>query len=128
MLRHQLVCAINDNYIQPRLLSKPRLDFKKAMELALGLETAVKNALELQSSGREFASTETTTHLHTYSGGQLMILGHLDVEVQYGAQEAHLPLFVVQEVGSSLLVQDWLQHLFLIGQASVKSKVENHQL
>ena len=63
MLRHQLVCAINDNYIQPRLLSKPRLDFKKAMELALGLETAVKNARELQSSGREFASTEGVNKL-----------------------------------------------------------------
>ena len=53
---------MRDN-IQRRLLSEPRLDFKKAMELALGLETAVKNARELQSSGREFASTEGANKL-----------------------------------------------------------------
>ena len=245
MLRDHLVCGINDDYIQRRLLSEPRLDFKKAMELALGLETAVKNARELQSSGREFAPMEgvnkldsgdseaakpcyrcgktshlpwkcpfreakcfncgkkghvrsvcrsrsvatgkgrqrqavqqleaemaevqaekyeeyelcqlqgekirplevslqiegqplvmeldtgaavslvsectyrrlcpnkplqeTTTRLRTYSGEQLVILGQLEVEVQYGAQRARLPLCVVH--GTSLLGQDWLQHL-----------------
>ena len=63
MLRDRLVCGINDDYIQRRLLSEPRLNFKKAMELALGLETAVKNARELQSSGREFASMEGVNKL-----------------------------------------------------------------
>ena len=63
MLRDRLVCGINDDYIQRRLLSEPRLDFKKAMELTLGLETAVKNARELQSSGRELASTEGVNKL-----------------------------------------------------------------
>ena len=62
MLRDPLVCGINDDYIQHHLLSELRLDIKKAMELALGLETAVKNARELQSSGREFASTEGVTN------------------------------------------------------------------
>ena len=118
------------------------------MELALGLETAVKNAQELQSSGREFALMkgvnkldsgdseaaklcyrcgktspwrevsiqgclcpnnplqETTTCLCTYSGEQLVILGQLEVEVQYGAQKARLPLCVVHGKGSSLLGQD----------------------
>jgi len=56
---------------------------------------------------------ETTTRLRTYSGEQLMFLGQLDVEVQYGAQQAHLPLCVVQGEGSSLLGRDWLQHLCL---------------
>ena len=57
MLRDRLVCGISDDYIQCCLLSEPRLDFKKAMELAVGWETAVKNARELQSLEREFAST-----------------------------------------------------------------------
>ena len=46
---------------------------------------------------------ETTTRLRTYLGEQMMILGQLDVEVQYGAQRAHLPLCVVHGKGSSLL-------------------------
>ena len=273
MLRDRLVCGINDNYIQRRLLSEPRLDFKKAMELALGLETAVKNARELQSSGREFASMEgvnkldpgdseaakpcyrcgktshlpwkcpfreakcfncgkkghvrsvcrsrsvatgkgrqrqavqqletkmaevqaekyeeyelcqlqgekirplevplqiegqplvmeldtgaavslvseftyrrlcpnkplqeTTTHLRTYSGEQLVILGQLEVEVQYGAQRARLPLCVVHGTGSSLLGRDWLQHLCLdwpsicqvqsVEQTAVNSVLDRHK-
>ena len=54
---------------------------------------------------------ETTTHLRTYSGEQLMVLGQLDVEEQYGAQRAHLPLCVAQGEGSNLVGRDWLQHL-----------------
>ena len=46
---------------------------------------------------------ETTTHLRTYSGEQLMVLGQLDVEEQYGVQRAHLPLCVAQGEGSNLV-------------------------
>ena len=46
---------------------------------------------------------ETTTHLCTYSGEQLMVLRQLDVELQYGVQRVHLPLCIVQGEGSSLL-------------------------
>ena len=56
---------------------------------------------------------ETTTRLRTYFGEQLMVLGQLDVEVQYRVQRAHLPLCVIQGEGSSLLGRDWLRHLCL---------------
>ena len=51
MLRDRLVCGVNDDRIQRRLLSETerRLDFKRALEIALGAETADKNARELQS-------------------------------------------------------------------------------
>jgi hypothetical protein len=42
MLRERLVCGINDEQIQRRLL-----DFKKAMEIATSVETAVNNARDL---------------------------------------------------------------------------------
>ena len=47
MLRDRLVCGINDEQIQRRLLVESSLDFKKAMKLATSTETAAKNARDL---------------------------------------------------------------------------------
>ena len=51
MIWGRLVCGVSDDCIQRRLLSETetRLDFKKALEIALGMEMADKNARELQS-------------------------------------------------------------------------------
>ncbi|CAB4039062.1 Hypothetical predicted protein [Paramuricea clavata] len=40
MLRDRLVCGINDEQIQRRLLAESSLDFKKAMKIATSMETA----------------------------------------------------------------------------------------
>ena len=48
MLRDCLVCGINNDTIQNRLLSEAKLTFKKAMDLAQGLEAVTKNAKELK--------------------------------------------------------------------------------
>ena len=50
MLRDQMVCGINDDHIQKRLLSEPSLTLQRVMELAESLETAAKHAWELRSS------------------------------------------------------------------------------
>jgi uncharacterized protein YjbK len=47
MLRDWLVCGINDEQIQRRLLAESSLDFKKAMKIATSMEAAVKNARDL---------------------------------------------------------------------------------
>ena len=47
-LRDRLVCGINDENMQRRLLSEKTLTFDKALELSLSMETAKKNAEELQ--------------------------------------------------------------------------------
>ena len=54
MLRDRLVCGVNDDHIQRRLLAvtETKLDFKKALELAAGMEASDKNARELQSRTR----------------------------------------------------------------------------
>ena len=51
MLRDRLVCGINDDRMQRRLLCTPSettLNFKKAYEIAVGMETATKNAKDIQ--------------------------------------------------------------------------------
>ena len=66
MLRDQLVRDVNDSHIQRRLLSEPDLTLKTAMQIALGMETAAKNAKALQGDG------ETSTAI---SGGVLKLTG-----------------------------------------------------
>ena len=43
----RLVCGINDEHIQRRLLAEHSLDFKKALKIATSMETAVKSSREL---------------------------------------------------------------------------------
>ena len=59
MLRDRLVCGMDEDFIQRRLLAEPNLTYKKALELALGLETAAKNARELQTTA---ASGQAVVH------------------------------------------------------------------
>ena len=49
MLRDRLVCGINDESIQRRLLSEEKLTFKKALEIALRMENAMKNVSDLRT-------------------------------------------------------------------------------
>lgn len=48
-LRDQLVCGIRSENIQKRLLSTPELTLTKAVNIAVGMETAAKDAEEFQS-------------------------------------------------------------------------------
>ena len=57
MLRDRMVCGINDLQIQKRLLAESDLTLKKATDLALGMEAAVKNAQAIQSSSIESKSS-----------------------------------------------------------------------
>ena len=65
MLRDCLVCGINDAGIQRRLLAESTLSFKKAFELAQGLESAAQNVKQLQSTGsrQEVPGATGTTHM-----------------------------------------------------------------
>ena len=67
MLRDRLVCGIRDTHIQRRLLAETKLTLKKATELALVMEAAVKNAQTLQSTpSRAIAQDES---LHNFQSG-----------------------------------------------------------
>ena len=43
MIRDHLVCGVNDDTIQHRLLAQPKLDYKKALEITNRIETSSKN-------------------------------------------------------------------------------------
>ena len=50
MLRDRLVCGINDQKLQRRLLAEPTLTYERAFALAQALETADKSAKELEKA------------------------------------------------------------------------------
>ena len=49
-LRDRLVCGLHNELIQKRLLSEPDLSLAKASEIALAMEVAAKDTLELQGN------------------------------------------------------------------------------
>ncbi len=49
-LRDQLVCGINEDAVQRRLLAEKKLDLNKALEIATGMEMAKHNLTELHGS------------------------------------------------------------------------------
>ena len=53
MLRDRLVCGIHDIRIQHRLLAEPNLTFKKALELAIALETVDRDTKDLQDQNSQ---------------------------------------------------------------------------
>ena len=50
MLRDRLVCGVNDDHIQSRLLAKPELTFGKALQLAQAVETEDQDTKDLATS------------------------------------------------------------------------------
>ena len=49
MICNRIVCGINDERTQRRLLSESTLHFKKAMEIAQGMEVAARNIIDLHA-------------------------------------------------------------------------------
>ena len=62
MLRDRIVCGINDDAMQKRLLSEPRLDYAKAVETAMNMETAAQSVKELKGKPEMYMNTTSTVH------------------------------------------------------------------
>ena len=67
MLRDQIVCGINDEAIQLRLLTEPGLTFKKSLEISQNLEATSKNMRELHtaSSSKKDANSKVNKVVQT---------------------------------------------------------------
>lgn len=50
MLRDRLVCGINDDGIQRRLLGEVTLTFKRALEVAQAMETVANNTNDIKNA------------------------------------------------------------------------------
>ncbi|XP_036002862.1 uncharacterized protein K02A2.6-like [Fundulus heteroclitus] len=63
MLRDRLVCGINDDSIQRRLLSEAKLTYKKALEIAQAMETATNNTKDIQQARGGAPQSDTVHHV-----------------------------------------------------------------
>ena len=82
-LRDRLVCGVADTVVQRRLLSETDLDFAKAFQIALAMESATANAAQLCSTGQE-RSPEGAEVNKIISHGQAA--RRSEPEPQYNAQ------------------------------------------
>ena len=72
MLRDRLVCGVQDEKIQRRLLAETELPFTKALQLATAMELADKNAADLRGTVPDATVNKTTTssgHRSSYGKG-----------------------------------------------------------
>ena len=95
MLRDRLVCGVNNEQLQRRLLSEPQLTFKKALEISQTFEAATRDAKDLQDGPRSMAPVQNITRksgqsLCYHCGGQHNPLA-LDTE-------SHLVIIVAERV------------------------------
>ena len=67
MLRDRLVCGINDESIQRRLLAESTLTFKKAFELAQGMEAASKDVREMLGAPQPPSAGQPPEEIHVVS-------------------------------------------------------------
>ena len=65
MLRDRLVCGIDNGPMQRRLLAEPALNLDKAVEIALAMESAERNARDLQKSQHPQAVNVLKNHSPT---------------------------------------------------------------
>ena len=61
MLRDRLLCGINEEKIQRRLLQEDNLTFENALRIARAMETAAKNSLEMQQGGTSYINSNSST-------------------------------------------------------------------
>ena len=52
-MRDKLVCGLNNQQIQKRLLAESNLKFSKAVDIAVAMETATRDVTEIYSELRE---------------------------------------------------------------------------
>ena len=67
MLRDRLVCGVNNEQLQRRLLAEPRLTFAKAMEISRTFETTTEEARMLQhdARGAEFLAVNVLSNTNS---------------------------------------------------------------
>ena len=64
MIRDRLVCGINNEKIQRRLLAEPELTYKKAVELSLAMESASKHVEDLGAKRVSIEDPNNILYIH----------------------------------------------------------------
>ncbi len=100
MLHDRIVCGVSESSVQRRLLLEENLSFKKAMDLALGMEAAVKNMQAIQQTSPHSKASAMSACGHRSTPGPRtagVAAGyHCDILVTGTTEEEHVT--VLEEV------------------------------
>uniref|UniRef100_A0AAV2KXD0 ribonuclease H n=1 Tax=Knipowitschia caucasica TaxID=637954 RepID=A0AAV2KXD0_KNICA len=108
------VSGVSSEACQRKLLSEDRLTFARAVELAVNMETAHRDAQQLRTGDDVTAVHKgSSVALKGYSGETIPVKGQFIAKVTYGNQTADLPLIVVAGGGPSLCGREWLDQIRL---------------
>ena len=99
MLRDQLVWGISNDAIQQRLLQEAKLTYKRAVELAQGLETAAQNVKTLKTHGAEPAKTETKASASVHKVANKGIMCHRCGKAGHIAPKCHFKDTICHKCG-----------------------------
>ena len=66
-LRDRFVCGLHNEIIQKRLLVETSLTFEKALKIAIAMETATKDAVELTGKTKAESSVNSIHEAHGYN-------------------------------------------------------------
>ena len=102
------LCQLHGDQTQPLEVQVGINGHPLLMELDTGAAVLLVSESVFSTFCPEKTLQSSSSHLRTYSGEKLFVLGQLDVDVQCGDQHTCLPLHVVSDHGSSLLGRDWL--------------------
>ncbi len=96
MLRDRLVCGINDDRIQRRLLAETDLTFEKALKIAQAMETANKDVRDLHAqrpetsiSGRVYKTSVKQDDGQSRACYRCGSLQHLANECKFASEKCH---------------------------------------
>ena len=101
MLRDRLVCGINNDHIQRRLLGEVTLTFKKALEIAHAMETAAINSKDIQAANASVPQCTVHCLFREAGGGKPM------KSVVTGMGERILLMTVVLKMPLAITARKW---------------------
>lgn len=84
-----------------------------SMEIDMGVAVSIILRETWKKLFPEASLKPSAVLLKTYTGEPMLVVGVMEVQVNYELQSHKLPLLVVAGKGPSLIGHDWLQHIQL---------------
>ena len=110
----EVLFNLDSNKSAKAIILEPLVEGKHLqMELDTGASVSVIPQKFWEEKFSEVKLETSTMVLKTYTGEALQVLGEAAVKVQYGKQEAKLPVVVVSGNGPALLGRNWLHAIKL---------------
>ena len=108
-LRLFTIRTVQSNHIEEIMVRLLINSVPVSMELDTGASVSLVSEKTWRKQLQEVPLQHSDTTLRTYTGEGIKVLGQVMVQIEFGNQEAKLPLLVVLGSGPSLIGRNWLK-------------------